>query len=65
MRAFLDALVILMVFKGLEYFFFTNWVKNYVAQNIIEAKPEKLKWCGLLMIIIGLTFYFSFVRHIH
>ena len=30
MRAFLDALVILMVFKGLEYFFFTNWVKNYV-----------------------------------
>ena len=65
MRAFLDALVISMVFKGLEYFFFTNWVKNYVAQDFIEAKPEKLKWCGQLMIIIGLTFYFSFVRYIH
>ncbi len=65
MRAILNALVILMVFKGLEYFFFTNWVKNYVAQNIIEAKPEKLKWCGLLMIIVGLTLYFCFVRYIH
>lgn len=65
MRAILNALVILMVFKGLEYFFFTNWVKNYVAQNIIEAKPEKLKWYGLLMIIVGLTLYFCFVRYIH
>lgn len=65
MRAFLDAIVILMILKGCEYFFFTNWVKNYVAQNIIEAKPEKLKWCGLLMILIGITFYLSFVRYIN
>jgi len=64
MLALIHAVLLMFVIKGLTYFFFPNWVKQYHAENIVECPVGRLKMLGMFFMIMCLIMWVSWVQYL-
>lgn len=57
MKGFLEAIVLLLVIKGVLYVLFPQWMQGFVAENIINAPINRLKVLGVIQLFLALALY--------
>lgn len=57
MKTFFEAIILLLIIKGLLYVFFPVWIQRFVAENIINLPIPRLKAFGILMIFLGIVLW--------
>ncbi len=64
MLAFIHAFLLMFVIKGVVYFFFPTWVKQYHAENIVECPIGRLKALGFFFMMMCLIVWISWVQYL-
>ncbi len=64
MRTILDALLLLVIFKGLTYLFFPKFIQDFVGQHIIDAPLPRLKQFGCYLLLVSAAAYALFIKDI-
>lgn len=57
MKGFMDAIVLLLVIRGISYLLFPGWIQGFVAENIINTPTNRLKMFGIFQLVIALALY--------
>ncbi len=57
MKGFLDAVVLLLIIRGISYLVFPRFIQGFVAENIINTPINRLKVFGILQLFIALAVY--------
>lgn len=57
MKGFMDAIVLLLVIRGVSYLLFPGFIQGFVAENIINTPINRLKVFGILQLAIALVIY--------
>ncbi len=62
MKTLLYALLLWLIFKGVAFFFFPKVMRDFISQNIIDAKIADLKIFGGFLLGIAAVLWFVFLK---
>lgn len=54
MKGFLEAIVLLLVIKGIMYVLFPKWIQQFIAESIINTPINRLKVLGIIQLFLAL-----------
>lgn len=64
MLSLIHAFLLMFVIKGLTYFFFPTWIKQFHAENIVECSVGRLKAMGFFFMLASLIAWVSWVQYL-
>ncbi len=64
MITLIHATLMMFILKGFAYFFFPKWIKQSVAENIIELSEVRLKWLGFLAMFVSISLWLGWARYL-
>ncbi|MBR5130275.1 MAG: DUF2065 family protein [Alphaproteobacteria bacterium] len=64
MKAFFDAIVLLLVLRGVVYLLFPGWIQRFIAENIVNLPLNRMKLFGIFQLAIALTIYIYISKHL-
>lgn len=63
MKGFIDAIMLLLVIRGLSYLLFPGWIQRFVAENIVNLPLNRMKMFGIFQLAIALIIYIYVSKH--